>query len=322
MKNNDFTPKKLGGILNSTFKVYFKKFLSNFVVALVFMVIAAILMTPYFISVFSLDVGVGYPFYDYSQGNMIAFILGLTLMSLAAYIILPSLLTGYFAPKTIDVLMLKQRDEKERRTILVKSFGRVALAKLSQLSLILIPIVIFAGLSAYYFADIGLTDMIYEISNIVIIFLIYMAFMFIVFIYVLLTVFTNQIAFFEDKKGFKAVFASIKLMAKGNFWVTLGHYLVFALILSAAMYSVTIPLVVVISFALIPSSLMIAGGGMTVLSIILIVLAACFMLCVSAIYYGLYEVFICHLYFNARTRTEDIAFPGDDGEDKKEELKK
>jgi len=128
----------------------------------------------------------------------------------------------------------------------------------------------------------------------------------------LFMMFIRHNVLFEGKKGFKAVFDSFKLVGKGNFWRTLGHILLFGLILYIVMYIVIFIIGIIAIASVMPSIIMeldtaLSPGGIVGLSI-----AGVIMIIISLMFYGLMEIYISQLYFNARTKRDNIPFPGDD----------
>jgi len=324
MRQTHPTRKNFGEIFVLTFKIYFKDFWRNLGFASLVVGTVLVFAIP-FIVIFAVSFNAtGYPFVDMEPGALIAMVVSYLLLLIPVAVIAPSLLTGYFSPKTIDFLEGKQRDKGVRSRVMFQSLGRISGAQTVYLLAYLLPIIV---LECLMFSKMGGINMMmmanmdydYLFDYIGLSFLAYIVY----YVILLLGVFTKQVALFEHKRWFGALGKSIKTIASGNFWISAGYYIVFGLVVGIAAYFVFIfafinLFILVVLLAGIGSASAItasASAGMIVLAVILGLIALAIIIAIYAVEYGLFSVFTTLAYFNARTKSEGIPFPAPENEE-------
>lgn len=309
--------KNFGEIFALAFKTYFSNFGKNLGFVLLIVLGALVLAIPYIISAAVTVNETGYPFLNKNIAAVVGFALSGILAVVAGNLLMPSMITGYLGPRTIDMLENTEREKGERVRIMFRSIGRVVSSMFSYGVIVtVLTALAFAGLffSLYNYSVMG-----YYGGDPVSGWMIVMAVVGAIAIVVLalFAMFTKQVSFFEKTTWFKSVFRSFKLMKGKNFWPTLGSMILFGLVLMVAVYIIMIIVVIVIMlFALLVAG--ISGGFANIAQlqelsggiIALIVVFYAIMIVIQTVYASLTEVYTNLLYFNARARTENIPFPG------------
>ena len=308
--------KKFGWATTNMFKVMFSKFGQNLSAAAALFGISLLLTLPYILSFTSLSFSFGYPFWQINTLKSVSLALSVLLMLGGSNIIVPALSAGYFAPKTADYLSGVSRDKAERRQIIKNSFGRVAGASACQALFLLIPIAAAFGAILPAFSGTSVDNAIYQYGKIGVLIAVYILAILVTVILSLMTMFSRQVAFFENVKGFRAVYRSFRLIISKNFWPTFGEWIVISMILSMGTYMFMLP-IALIAIPAITMTAMLSTMSVAVMAIVYsligIVVLAIFVF-VFALGMTGSEAAVCCLYFNARARTEDVAIPGSETE--------
>ena len=241
MKQSHPTRKTFGEIFTLTFRIYFKNFWKNLGTGTLIAAVCLLFFVPYYVSYLSSINFSGYPFMNSSMplsaGTWISYFLALALMTVFGH----SLITGYFAPKTIDFLEQKMREKGERLNLAFQVFGRISSA---QTVFFLIYMLLLAPLGYLIILQAGKLDTLNVLYGGFKAFINY--FLLVAGVSVLaalinmLCVFTAQTALFEQKRWFGAFGKAVKTMVSGNFWITVGYFIVFGLVISIGSYFISI----------------------------------------------------------------------------------
>jgi|GEM_PF-2043699 len=314
--------KRFGDIINLTFKVYFSDFWRNLGTGVLIFLASLLCFIPLVLVFLSAISFTGYPFYDFNPAIIVALVLGYILIIVGVSIFVPSFFTSFFGQKTLDTLQKNEVTPKERRKKMFSSVGRIAgvqtiyIVAYAILS-IAISIPMFINMFSYSFMELAYGYGMDQFSNMMWMNNIYSI---VLTLAALIFVFLKQEALFQNKRWFSAFGGGIRTLFKGNFWVTIGEFIVFGLMVMVATYIIFFISFLILGLIgaaiIIPFGLMGAGGSLTSAAIVAIsVLGTIFvavMVAFSSIYTGLVEVFSAIVYFNARTTSDGEAFPGFD----------
>ena len=307
--------KTFGDIFALTFEVYFKDFWRNLGYGMLISCVVVLFSLPY-IAVFASSVNIaGYPFMIETKGTLFAFKVSFLLFLAAAGFFAPSFLTSYLGPKTLEHIEQKKRDKKAYLQLTWKVFGRTSSAQAAFSLVILILLEAANAVINRQLADTDMMSMVSGNEDALIVFL-SVSFLFTVawMIVRLFSIFAKQIALFEHRTWFGAVLKSAGTIASGNFWATIGYYILFGLIIGFC----TLVIVLILSAVLLFLAAMVLGVGAlagivealsdpVMFAFAAIVLVLVFVVLVLG--RGLHSVFTTLVYFNARTQSENIPFP-------------
>lgn len=323
MKKAHPTRKDFGDIFSLTFSIYFKNFWRNLGFGMPIAFVVFLFTVPYILITLSSINFTGYPFVSDATSMMVGQRASYFLLLLVSALLAPVFLTNYLAPKTIDALEHRRREKKEYMRLTFQVFGRTFTAQ-AAFFLITLGILVFSGiLIAVQAKRIDMMSLLNRnIEGLKIYFLIIVLISVVSFIVDLFCIFSKQVALFEHKRWFGAVGKSVKTIASGNFWVTMGYYLLFGLIVRLCGIVI---IVVLLMFVGLVAAISIGIGALagaatmlgTPLGIICISIFVVLLMALYAIISGLYSVFTTLTYFNARTVSEHIPFPSP--EENKEE---
>ena len=299
--------KKFGWALSGAFKTLFNEFGKNILAALLIVLIYMLFMVPFIVSFVVMNTGAGFLLMNSTTSDIISTVLGTILVFAGGGILIPSLSTGYFAPKTVDVLEDVLREKGERKRIMFKSLGRILPAAFFQALLIYIPSIAFQFVPFWIFNEVPLSNIFYQSGRIGLLIVGYLAFLVIMVVLEVFVLFTRQAALFEEEAaGFRAVIRSMKLMAKKNFWPSLGEFALAYLAIMTAVYILVLPATFLLVLAVMAVS---ASGFPVILAILAGIILMAFFLFATAVSMVLMESLTCHLYLNARARSEGIPIP-------------
>jgi len=300
------THKKFGWAFSGGFKTFFNQFGQNISVAMGLVIFVFIFMVPYVASIFNLAWDFNYSL-NIPTPKLIGLGLSILLLLVVSSFIYPALLTGYFAPKSVDVLEQKQRTKKERIGIMFSSFKKIFPATFLKALVILIPLL---GYYLFFFLRVDDTlwvTVAYDIGSIVGVMAVYISVMIVSYFLSYIFLFANQVAFFEEKTGWQSLKRSVNLTLKNkNFWPTLGEYVLIYIAVIAMMYILIIPGIILFAVAWIPFMMY---GTLLALLVIAGIFLFGLLVFASAAMAGVLESSVCLLYLNARARAEGTPIP-------------
>ncbi len=308
MKNTYPAEKDFGDIFVLTFKIFFKDFWKNIAFGSSLVFIGIVFALPYMSILILTSDPSGYPFFDTSAISIIGLTLTYLLFYAATFVVVPSLLNGYFGPKTIDYLEGKQREKGVHGKVMFRSFGKTCGAQTALMLVyfafaVVITVVMVDRMSGFNFlTEDAFFDELWSMMGIILV--LYL----ICLVILVLGAFTKQAALFEDKRWFRALGRSIKIIVSGNFWTAVGYYIVFGLVVTTAANFI-LGFAIFFIFILAILETVTAGVVGAVLIVLIILIGTVVLTAIYAAIYGLFNVFTTLLYFNSRTRCEGTPFP-------------
>ncbi len=293
---------RFDGTVRSMFRVLLYDFKKNFMAIAALSLVFLAGLIPYLIIFSFWDVFLHFPLTTFSGSGEIGPLLMSFLMSIWVFVLMPAAVASYFLPKISNILFDDNRESlnyTQRFIIGLNRFGKLSAASAYRLLIMIIPNAAVAIYGLLLVSGVAWSDLTLRDPKYLYFVLTYIVVLMGTWVFGLLTLFTRQVVFFENEKGFKAVSRSFHLVTGKNFWPTTGRYIVALLTVLAEV--AIIGTLIFVGYAL-PFELPIGIFLFVACSILFSVLEAV----LFSVAFAEMEIVISGLYFNARARAEGI----------------